>query len=128
MANRNNGIKSVAKPEFTDYTVAGTDAGRYNAAKLRSAYETRRSLIALGRVMKLTTMNCRTEGDDVRCGFPTKRERDEDIPSHRGVPHSNFLKRFKLVDRITFSKAAGNIVYSTKIWVLHATRGWKLYA
>ncbi len=131
MANRNNGIKSVKKPEFTDYTVAGGEEGWFNAAACRAEYEEERAYIRTGRSLRRMCRSTAQEPRNIttlRCGYPTKRERDEDIPSHRGVPHSNFLKRFKIVDRIAYSTAAGNLIYSAKVWVLHATRGWKVYA
>ncbi len=135
MANRNNGIKSVAKPEFTDYTVAGTPQGIVHAAISRAVYQQERDYIGASRSVKRmcrkNAVDClirNTAQSAIRNGFPTKRERDEDIPSHRGVPYSNFLKRFKIVDRIAYSEALGEFVHSAKIWVLHATRGWKIYA
>ncbi len=130
MANRNNGIKSVAKPEFTDYTVVGTTEGRGNATLLAIHYKRQQQIIAASRAIRLDNRFWDTRQKPhpikVRAGFPTKRERDEDTPSHRAWPHSNFLKQFKIVDRITY--VAGDFVHSAKVWVLHATRGWKVYA
>ncbi len=113
------------------FVVAGTTEGRHNATLLAADYDAKRAYIRTTRSLRRMCRSTALEPRNIttlRRGYPKKRERNEDIPSHKGVPHSNFLKRFKLVDRITFSKAAGDIVYSTKVWVLHATRGWKLYA
>ncbi len=49
-----------------------------------------------------------------RGGFPCRRNRKR-IPSHKkGVAYSNLLDRFKRDGK--------------KIFILHATRGWKVYA
>ena len=105
--------KSVKKPEFASYKLAGTEQGEINALVLRATYERNRSLITLDRHFSWLSRE-KTKIEKVRGGYPTKRVRNEDIPSHRGVAFSNFLNRFKTVGK--------------KIKVLHATRGWKHYA
>jgi len=117
---------------LTDYTVAVTPDGEVKASILRATYEQERAYIrttrSLRRMCRKTALETGPSAQQAtRGGFPTKRVKDDDIPSHRGVPHSNFLKRFKIVDRATCT-AFGDIVYSAKVLVLHATRGWKVYA
>lgn len=113
--------------DFTNYTVAGTDEGRAKAADLRLAYAAKRADIELQRHLRqVSIMDDPMDCSQVRRGYPKRRQRNEDIPTHRGVPHSNFLKRFKIVDRITYQ--LGEFHHSAKIYVLHATRGWKHYA
>lgn len=120
------------KPQFTDYTIANTDRGKLAATALKITHTQIVKHNAERRAARLDNRfwdtRLKPHPVKVRCGYPTKRERDEDISSKRGVPHSKFLKRFKIVDRVTFSNALGAFVYSAKIYVLHATRGWKLYA
>lgn len=125
MAHAHNLPKSEQKPYFTDYTVAGTDQGRIHAAIKRAIYAQGRSYIrttrSLKRMCRHTAIEPRVASQQLsRGGFPIKRERDEDIPSKRGVAHSKFLKQFKLV----YNRAED----ACKIYVLHATRGWKFYA
>lgn len=130
MVKRNNHNNPQAA-EFTDYTVASTPQGIVNATLLRNAYWSRRDYIrttrSLRRMCRATAVEPRVTAQAAkRCGYPKKRERDEDTPSHRSVPYSNFLRRYKVIDRIT--SGIGGFIYSTKVYVLHATRGWKLYA
>ncbi len=123
--------KSVKKPEFTDYTMAPETE---MSLAMRKSYEASRHNIALRRNLKTLAAidnpeTCRrVRAIPFRVGYPTKRKRDEDIPSHRGAPHSNFLERYKLIDRIAYSEVLGEYIYSVKVMVLHATRGWKVFA
>jgi hypothetical protein len=119
MANRNAGIKSVKKPEFTDYTMAPPTEG---SLALRKSFEAERHNIALRRSINATRPK---EEPSARGGYPTKRERDDNIPSHRKVPFSGFTKRFKHM--ITFITEMGGRRRTTKTFILHATRGWKVY-
>ncbi len=118
--------------EFTDYTIAGTDAGRYNAVMARNIYVHERREIQQRQLDRLDNRLWDTRQKPhpikVRAGFPTKREPDPERIRNKGVPHSKFLERFKIVDRICYSNALGEFVNLAKIWVLHATRGWKVYA
>lgn len=129
MANPNNWKQhSEQKAEFTDYTVAGTDEGRAKAADLRLAYMAQREAIAKRRAERLDNRFWDTRQKPhpikVRAGYPKKRQRDEDIPSKRGVPHSKFLNQFKLVEHLLQVPP----YHVVKIFVLHATRGWKAFA
>lgn len=121
---RANTIKSKAKPEFADYTIAGTPEGQINAMALRGAYKAERDEIKARRMNRLDNRFWDTRIKPhlvkIRANLPKRRKINDDIPSHRGVPHSNFLKRFKF----TYNRAED----ICKIYVLHATRGWKLYA
>ncbi len=119
---RNGYPKTVAKSEFTDYTVAGTIAGYIRAAALRGAYETDRCYIrttrSLRRICRRTAIEKRVSTQQAtRGGFPKRRERDPEAPSKRGVPKD--LNQFKLIDRPN-----GEI----RIFQLHATGGWKVFA
>lgn len=126
MANPNNWKQhSEQKAAFTDYTVAGTDEGRAKAADLRLAYMAQRADIELQRHLRQASiMDDPTDCSQVRRGYPKKRQRDEDIPSKRGVPHSKFLNQFKLVEHLLQVPP----YHVVKIFVLHATRGWKAFA
>lgn len=122
--------KTEAKPEFTDYKVAITPDGEVNALVLRALYEADRAYIRTGRSLRKIARGFRDKDPiAIRRGYPKKRQRDEDIPSKRGVPHSNFLKQFKIVEKaVRTSSCFDDVVYTAKIYVLHATRGWKFYA
>ena len=96
---------------ITNFTMAGDP---YKALACRLAYEYERRQIAMRRFFRTATCRCVAKKENVRKGYPTKRERDDNIPSHRGVAFSNFTNQFKTV--------------GDKIFVLHATRGWKHYA
>lgn len=132
MAHADNIANSFTKPEFTDYTMAGVTE---MSLAMRDEYEASIAYIRTGRSLRRF---CRktdvrhTAQAAKRCGYPKRRERDPERQSKRGVPHSKFLNQFKIVDRITFERTKenflGEFVHKAKIYVLHATRGWKFYA
>lgn len=126
-----NGYPQVKRETgLTDYTVAGTVEGRHSAALLRIAYEAKVEYHRTCRSMRLDgrfwDTRLRPHPVKLRRGYPTKRERNEDIPSKRNVPHSNFLNRFKIVEKTIHQM--GKLVHTAKVYVLHTTRGWKFYA
>lgn len=123
-----NTIKSEPKPYFTDYTVAGTDEGRYNAARLRESNQQAEDYIRTGRSLRRMcrkSMAARNNQHQARGGFPKDREIDYSLPSKKGQLKA--LNRFKVVSKL-ISTGEESMVYVTKIFQLHATRGWKLYA
>ena len=110
------------KPEFADYTLAGDQS---KALALRETYEVDRAYIrttrSLRRMCKETCTDPRVSNQTkIRNGYPRDREgtRDHNAPSKRSVPFVNHLHRFKLVE----------VADAIKVYVLHATRGWKRYA
>lgn len=118
---------SIQKPEFTDYTLAGTPQGEVDAMVCRAFYEWKRDDIYKARSLRRAARRFEPVAHNQaqsRGGFPTKRERNPELSSKRR--ESKALDRFKLVDRITH--VLGEFVYSTKVFQLHATRGWKVCA
>ncbi len=120
-------IAPKRKPGEPFNTIPSTEVSRAMA----KSYAAARSNIQLRRQIRLDDRFWDTRQKPhpvkVRAGLPKRRERDASLPSKRGVPHSKFLKRFKIVDHNTRT-ILGDIVYGARVWVLHATRGWKLYA
>lgn len=127
MAHAHNLPKTEQKPEFTDYTVAGTDEGRHSATLLRINYEAQQTYTRTGRSLRRMCRKTAADCSQVRRGYPTKREPDPERIRNKGVPHSKFLKRFKIIERLV-GTGFGDFVWVAKVYVLHATRGWKLYA
>lgn len=126
MASKNAGPKSTPKPYFTDYTIAGMCE---RSAELRAAYAAERAAIDQRRIVRLCAgMDNAINSNQAqpRGGFPKRRVQAENHFSERGVPHHKFTDRYKMVDRITFE--LGEFVHKSKIYILHATRGWKLFA
>lgn len=124
MASNNAGPKSVAKPYFTDYTIAGMCE---RSAELRAAYDQERRLINLQRSLKVMSTRTIHAQSLPRGGFPCVADRQVKrlaTPSKRKMPHSGFLKRFKSITKLNNLPPYVRV----KIWVLHATRGWKVYA
>ena len=119
MANRNGCPKTFKKPEFTDYTLAGD---QLKSADMRSAYEAQREAIINRRRERLDKRFWETRLTPhpvkIRGNYPVKREADPERIRKRGQSYANHLYRFKLVE----------VANAIKVYVLHATRGWKRYA
>ncbi len=111
------GIKTFTKPKFTTYKLAG-DPSR--SIQLREEYMEERMQIFRNQQDKLFSRAALDEEQSMttnRGGYPKRRYRDASLPSKRGK--SKFLNQFKFMDM------AGDRV---KVFVLHATRGWKAFA
>jgi len=108
--------KSIKKAEFTDYTLADTVGGTIRAAVLRENYEREQMQIGIHRQLGILASIDNPEhiGHQAqpRGGYPHRRYINPDLPSKRGA--SKLLHRFKMI--------------GGKIYMLHATRGWKAYA
>ena len=52
--------------------------------------------------------------DNIRKGYPTKRVPNHERLRKRGVAFANLLPRFRMT--------------RGRIWQLHATKGWRLFA
>ena len=113
MANKNNGPMTFMKPKLS-FEMASTPTGLVNAGILRIEYEHEQFQIGERRKQRLADRLATPRTVKVRCGYPKRRVTDDDIPSNRGVPMSHFTRCFKRM--------------GDKIMVLHATRGWKVYA
>jgi len=122
MANRNGCPKTFKKPEFTDYTLASTKEGEVNAGISRLVYNAGREYIIARRQLRLDgrfwDTRLKPHPVKVRGGYPVKREADPERIRKRGQSYANHLYRFKLVE----------VANAIKVYVLHATRGWKRYA
>lgn len=117
-------------PEFTDFTVAGTKTGQVNAAILKACHRLSVSSNAVRRATRLDNRFWDTRQNphpvQIRAGYPTKRIPNPERIKKRGVPNSGFLKQFKIVGKVSY--VLGEAIYTAKIYVLHATRGWKFFA
>ena len=108
------------KPEFTSYK---RHQETEMSLALRKSDEARRHNIALRRQLRILAIIDNPEhiGHQAkpRGGYPTKRFVDPERIKKRGVPGSHFTNCFKLMEQ-----ASG----AFKVMILHATRGWKVFA
>ena len=108
------------KPKFTSYKLAGTETEC--VTEMRECYALSRQFIADRRAIRLDNRFWDTRQKPhpikIRAGYPTKRFVDPERMKKKGVAFVNHLYRFKLEE-------VGDRV---RVWILHATRGWKLYA
>lgn len=130
MASRNGGPKSVPKPYFTDYTMAGGEDGELRGNTLKLAHMAQRKYVEMRRAFRNSATGRMITNNDnepqARGGMPTKRVIDYSLPSKRGQPKA--LEQFKIVGKLVSTGILNDVVWVTKIHQLHATRGWKVYA
>lgn len=114
-----NTFKSQPKPYFTNYLSA---CYTEKSLAMRAAYDYYRRTLDMKRSLNVRVPRSKTE--NVRCGFPIKRDgRPTDQLSKRGMAYSHFTKCYKTVGVLLQVPP----YYIVKTFILHATRGWKAF-